>query len=113
MLNPWFSFGLAAARRGLEAQSAFVASLQRIMGSSPSEPARPIDNTEQIVNALPEPPTLMPVSEGRRGKVAKSPPGNDKIIKLKTHQAHQAPKRAAAASSKRHAKTLRSRHKGR
>jgi hypothetical protein len=110
MLNPWFSFGLAAARRGLEAQSAFVASLQRIMGSSPSEPARPIDNTEQIVNALPEPPTLMPVSEGRRGKVAKSPPGNDKIIKLKTHQA---PKRAAAASSKRHAKTLRSRHKGR
>ena len=110
MLNPWFSFGLAAARRGLEAQSAFVASLQRIMGSSPSEPARPIDNTEQIVNALPEPPTLMPVSEGRREKVAKSPPGNDKIIKLKTHQA---PKRAAAASSKRHAKTLRSRYKGR
>jgi hypothetical protein len=31
MLNPWFSFGLASARRGLEAQSAFVSSLLRLL----------------------------------------------------------------------------------
>ena len=59
MLNPWFTFGLASARRGLEAQSAFVASLLRMVGGDPPEPPRPIDNTEQIDSAVPalQPPT--------------------------------------------------------
>ena len=112
MLNPWFSFGLASARRGLEAQSAFVASLLRMVGGGPPEPPGPIQNTEQIDSAVrePQPPPAVAVPVGRREKAAKRSPRKDKIIGLKTRQA---PKRAAAASSKRHAKTLRSRRKGR
>ena len=76
MLNPWFSFGLASARRGLEAQSAFVASLLRMVSGGPPEPPALIDNTEQIVNALPEPAPTAPV--GRREKGPKRLPGKEK-----------------------------------
>jgi hypothetical protein len=112
MLNQWFLFGLASARRGLEAQSAFVASLLRMVGGGPPEPPRPIENTDQIDSALrdPQPPPAVAVPVGRQVKAAKRLPREDKIIGLKTRQA---PKRAAAASSKHHAKTLRSRRKGR
>ena len=34
MLNPWFSFGLQAARHGWEAQSAMILSLMRMFGGS-------------------------------------------------------------------------------
>jgi hypothetical protein len=109
MVNPWFSFGLESVRRGLEAQSAFVASLLRIVGGAPPEPTSQIGNTEQIltVSPLAEPPPSKRVSVAPE-KGTKRPPLDDKIIGLKTRQA---PKRAAAADSKRHAKTLRSRRK--
>jgi hypothetical protein len=111
MLNPWFSFGLASARRGLEVQSAFVASLLRMVGGGPQEPRGPIANTEQIDCAVPEPqPPTEVVPVGRREKAAKRSPEKGKIDGLKTRQA---PKRAAAASGGRQAKTLRSRRKGR
>jgi hypothetical protein len=111
MLNPWFSFGLASARRGLEAQSAFVASLLRMGGGGPLELPGPIHNGEQIDRAVPQPPpATVPVPAARRAKAAKRSPEKDPIIELKTRQA---PKRAAAASSKRPAKTLRPGRKGR
>jgi hypothetical protein len=106
MLNPWFSFGLASARRGLEVQSAFVASLLR-MGGPPDLPG-PIHNGEQIDRAVPQPPpATVPVPAARRAKAAKR---KAPTIGLKTRQA---PKRAAAASRKRPAKTMRPAHKGR
>jgi hypothetical protein len=103
MLNPWFFFGLESAKRGLEAQSAFATSLLRMVGGGSPQSLRPIDNG----SAAPEcqPPTAVAVA--RRGKVTN--PGNGKIIGSKTG----ASKRAAAASSKRHAKILRPRRKGR
>jgi hypothetical protein len=112
MLNPWFSFGLASARRGLEAQGAFVLSLLRLLGGGPPEPPGRIDITEQIDSAVPEsqPTPAVSVPVGRREKAAKRSPGKGKIVRLKTRQA---PKRAAAASNKRHAKTLQSLRKGR
>jgi hypothetical protein len=108
MLNPWFSFGLESARRGLEAQSAFVASLLRMGGGGPPELPGPIHKGEQIDRAVPEPPpATVPVPAARRAKAAKR---KAPIIGLKTRQA---PKRAAAASRKRPAKTMRPGRKGR
>jgi hypothetical protein len=108
MLNPWFSFGLAFARRGLEAQTAFVASLLRMGGGGPPELPGPIPNSEQIDCAVPQPPpATAPVPAARRAKAAKQ---KAPIIGLKTRQA---PKRAAAASSKRPTKTIRPGRKGR
>jgi hypothetical protein len=109
MLNPWFSFGLASARRGLEAQSAFVATVLRIAGGGPTEPPRPIHKAEQINSAVPQAqPSTVPVLAARRAKATKRSP--EPVIGLKTRQV---PKRAAAASSKQQAKTLRPRRKGR
>jgi hypothetical protein len=110
MLNPWFAFGLAFARRGLEAQSAFVASLLR-MGGGGLELPGPIHNGEQLDRAVPQPPpATVPVPAARRAKAAKRSPENGPIIGSKTRKASR---RAAAAISKRPAKTLRPRRKGR
>ncbi len=103
MYNPWFFFGLQSAKWGLEAQRAFAKSMLRIVGSGSPEPLRPIN----VDSAAPEhkSPTPLVVAQS----VNSTKPGKAKILGSRPGGS----KRAAAASSKRHAKILQTHRKGR